>query len=349
MMSVWKINSYENFFTDIVKTSEKELIEILKKMEMNKTYSLYTINKKNGKRHIYALKKNSNLHFVQNQIIRNFLNNIMLSDSCYGFRKGYNYIDFLEPHVCFGEERFYIRVDIKSFFESISISLLEEVLSYYIEESESLKSEQREKILKYIIQILTYKGGIVQGAVTSPVISNIIFRKLDVRISRYCRSLEIEYSRYADDLLFSSSKRMVHSKGFLQRVQEILSSSGFEINYSKIIRSKKEISLNGYVIGDNIRISRKKLENISRILFFFDNYDWNKKRVYISELNAKISNEMNKNQISFSGKYSLMNYLAGNRAFLISLLKYSEDKKIYLKIKKIIDRLEYLIIKLDLT
>lgn len=344
-MKVWNISNYDYFFNEIIEVTEDELIKALN--DKDKLYSIsYEIPKKNGKRHIYSLNRECKLYDIQKKITKNFINNIMLTDCCYGFRKGYNYIDFLEPHISFFEKNYYLRLDIKNFFESISYDFLEEIISYYVEENEDINSEQRSKIIGYIINILTYGKKIVQGAVTSPCISNVVFRQIDIRIERYCRKFNVEYSRYADDLLFSSPNKIIHSKKFLSGINKIISSKGFTLNYSKIRRGVGEISLNGYVVGSSIRISRKKLEQVSRVLFFLENTRIDENKEYIIKLNEKLQNEMKNCDMNFGGKYNLINYLTGNRAFLISVCRYIEEERSQAKLKRIIKRLEKIILKL---
>lgn len=347
-MKIWKIETYDVFFDNILNISENKLKKSIKQSEKNNYYAdYYDVSKKVGTRRIYSINKKSSLYNVQKQLLNNFLNNIMLADSAYGFVNGRSYIDFLMPHISFYKDNYYLRLDISDFFGSISSSLLEEVLSHYFEVSEKLSEEQKGKLLGYTLNIITNKKRILQGAITSPLISNIVFRQLDIRIQKYCKCLDIEYSRYADDLLFSSKNKNIHSKAFLQRIKEILKSKDFNINNSKTIRSEKEVSLNGYVIGESIRLSRKKLENISRVLFIIENINWKNTEENFKELNNKIKLDLGENGVKFNGKYSLINYLAGNRAFIISVRKYSEDEKFLNKSKKIIDRIEKLIFKMN--
>ena len=105
----------------------------------------------------------------------------MLSESCYGFRCNLNYIDFLERHTTLSNDRYFLRLDISNFFESISMELLIDVLSYYIEDSEYVTSDESNKIVYYIKEIVTFDDKLVQGIATSPIISNIVFRQLDIR------------------------------------------------------------------------------------------------------------------------------------------------------------------------
>lgn len=337
---MWVIKEYNDFFSNIIKVNEESLIKILE--EKSNKYNLVEIPKKNGLRKIYILDNKSKLYSLQKEINENFFNNIMISDCCYGFKKECNYIDFLEPHKWFYEERYYLRLDVKNFFESISYELLHETLSYYIE----MELEEKEKVINYIIDIITYKNIVVQGARTSPIVSNLVFRQLDIRIEKYCNELDIEYTRYADDLLFSSKNKFLFSKKFIRVIRRILYSKNFKLNFSKIRRGYGEFSLNGYVIGNDIKLSRKKLEQLSTILFYVENNKFDKEEKFIKDLNDKIMMKKSRKREGFLNITSIINYLAGNRAFLISVYKYLESENNRNKIQKFISRTEKAILKL---
>ena len=130
----------------------------------------------------------------------------MLADSCVGFRKKCSYYDFLEPHKAFYSNCYFIRLDIVDFYNSIPYYLIEEVISHYFIIGQGLNESQKKRLVNYILKAMTYRKKIVQGAITSPALSNVIFRQLDLRIEKYCRKVDVTYTRYADDLLFSSYK-----------------------------------------------------------------------------------------------------------------------------------------------
>lgn len=344
-MKRWRIDNYRDFFNKILKVEEDELIALLE--NKNNVYSSYKIKKKKGHRTIYYLKDNLDLAKIQGNLIKNFLSNIMLSESCYGFRCNLNYIDFLERHTTLSNDRYFLRLDISNFFESISMELIIDVLSYYIEDSEYVTSDESNKIVYYIKEIVTFDDKLVQGIATSPIISNIVFRQLDIRIEKYCRKLGVEYSRYADDLLFSSEiKSKIHGDFFIGKIAKILSSKSFNLNHKKTIKADKELCINGYVVGKNIRISRKKMQTISRVLFFLNSVNIKKNLNFLDELNHKLKNEMKDNRIYFLNKIQLINYLSGNRAYLISILRYS-DEYFGKRIIKKINNIEKLILELD--
>ena len=55
-----------------------------------------------------------------------------------------------------------------------------------------------------LTSLCTLQGRLPQGAVTSPALSNICFAAMDQKISDLCDSMRVTYTRYADDLTFSS-------------------------------------------------------------------------------------------------------------------------------------------------
>lgn len=324
-MNIWRIRDYDYFLNKILEHTEEEINNALTQENKERYYEKYfEIKKKRGKRRIYEVRKNSKLYKLQKNLANNFLNNIILADNVYGFVKGYGYVDYLKRHTYFLDSRNFLRLDIEDFFGSIDSKLVSDVLSYYIEKGKNLTEEEIEKTLNYLLEIVLYENRVIQGAVTSPVISNIVFRQLDIRIQRYCNKLDIRYTRYADDMLFSSNNSKVHSKLFLQRIAEIIGSKGFVLNYSKTVRTKKEISLNGYVVGKDVRISRKKLKDISRVLFILESLDIKNDIRYLEKLNKQLKDLNKNNETSFNNANQLINYLSGQRAFIISVLKNTE-------------------------
>lgn len=49
----------------------------------------------------------------------------------------------------------------------------------------------RDELVNTIFEILTFNDVLIQGAITSPIMSNIVFRELDIRIQKYCRKYEL--------------------------------------------------------------------------------------------------------------------------------------------------------------
>lgn len=166
---------------------------------------------------------------------------------------------------------------------------------------------------------MTYENKFVQGAVTSPSLSNLVFRQFDIRIESYCAKLGVKYSRYADDLLFSSSSDCVHKKWFRSSISRIIRDGNFHLNYKKTKLQTGELHLNGYVVNDSVHLSRKKLSSISKLLWDMEHPDFQFKNHFIK---------------------GTLNYLAGYRSFLIQSSRYTTDPKQKSHLEKLIHRIE---------
>ena len=146
MKKKWKIQSLLELYK-CINVNEKGFEKAL--AEKDKYYgNLINIPKKNGYREICAIDKSCELYRIQRNLKRNFLDNIMISDIAYGFRKKSDYFDFLECHKSFYGSSNYLRIDISDFFGTISRGLLEETFEYYVicsskEEKEKIKKESK--------------------------------------------------------------------------------------------------------------------------------------------------------------------------------------------------------------
>lgn len=322
-------------FCDIVwDLSPSEVSLLIKKTDYNE----FTIPKKSGVRIINFLPHTSSLFTCQKALIR-YLNRQDFPDCVKGFIKRENYLTYLEPHV--GAE-FFLRVDIKDFFSSIT----EDTIKNELECLMSFDSEEDKKeILDLISSIVTYKGVVPQGAPCSPIISNVVMIRIDQRITKYCQSLGIYYTRYADDMLFSSSQfDFLNRKWFIKKIKYILLSQNLRLNYSKTKYAKDEISLNGYVVSKNgIRLSRERLYDIRSIVAFSKTHSYLAKsnpELFLTEVNLLQLKHRDLKNYPFKKMYQYLQFLCGYRAYLISFTEYDIDPKFAKKINKLVQIIE---------
>lgn len=310
-------------FLDLIKENPEDQDKIDR--EKATAFRHFKIRKHNGIRHIYAIKSTSLLYKYQQNLYKRFLTKLLFPECVFGFRKERSYFDFLVPHISKQKNRYYLRFDISDFFESIRISDVKECFRYYL--NNDMDNEVEDEICEYFIRIVSHKDKIVQGAITSPAISNLVFRSLDIRIAKYCQRFGITYTRYADDLLFSCNHKKIFSYSFQKCIQTILSDKGFSLNLEKTIKFKDEISLNGFVLGKTIRLSRKKMSKLNKIIFELSRASF-----------VELKSEKEKN--------SLINELAGYRSFIINSIRYIEEKNRKEKMEKKIHQIESTIDKL---
>ena len=324
--SIWN-NTFENVNKDITKDDYKE----------------FKIPKKNGYRTINYIEETSKLFNLQNRLNKKFLSKQSLPTCVKGFKKGESYISYLKEHV---GSKFFLRIDIANFFPSITSSLIKAELDIIVN---GYTIEDKIKIIDLITNITTLNDCLPQGASTSPVLSNIVMARIDQRILKYCQLFNVKYTRYADDMLFSSETFDFNKKWFVRKIKYILNSIGLKLNYSKLKIANDEISLNGYVISkDGIRLSRSRLSDIRHILSFSErNYNAAKTD------NEKFILEANKLQLKhrtlsispFSTVFQFVQYLCGYRAFLISILDRNEVNKFQKELQKLINKIEKNILK----
>lgn len=136
-----------------------------------------------------------------------------------------------------------LKIDLRDFFPSIPI---ERVVGYF-------KSVGYTPELAYFLaRLCCLEDALPQGAATSPALSNILLRHMDSRLVGLSRKYKVAYSRYADDLAFSSGSL---SSQFVDSVESIISEAGFIINPAK----KRLISAGRRKILAGVDISSGKL------------------------------------------------------------------------------------------
>ncbi|WP_427340440.1 reverse transcriptase domain-containing protein [Caloranaerobacter sp. DY30410] len=174
-------------------------------------------------------------------------------------------------------------IDIKNFFPSIRKNKVYNLFR---------KIGYNGLISEILSNICTYKGYLPQGGVTSPYLSNLICYKLDKRISGYCNKRDINYSRYADDLVFSANNKNELKKAF-NVIKDIIEDEGFKLNDNKtrylVPKSRKRIT--GITVNDgNLKapkeLKRKVRAMTHRSIVLADYSKIEKIRGYVSFINS---------------------------------------------------------------
>lgn len=312
------------------------------------------------KKNYYYEVVSSEIKKVQESILKEFLCLIEINSAATAFRKDYSYLNFLEPHR-YGYH--FLRLDISSFFHSIRYDDLKSIFSVYFKDEPILENSTinlLDLFLSYVTfsvpntsSNVSFRGHKILpiGFITSPAISNIFFRAIDIQIQEFCQSKGVVYSRYADDMLFSSgpSSKYVHSEGFEKEISILIDQFKLKINKRKTIRRSNTISLNGYSIKNSssvnganfvessvsknqgIWVSNKKTKNIDKILFMLKNnvpYFEIMKKTGDFNVKSKFSSDpINKKLLDKYAKDQLLNRLNGYRSYLLSFIIFHKSHK----------------------
>jgi hypothetical protein len=108
-----------------------------------------------------------------------------------------------------------------------------------------------------------------QGAPTSPALASLATFRLDRRLAGLASSLESSYTRYADDLTFSGSARLLRAADTLRRaVAEIAREEGFTVNDHKSMLATRAgcQRVCGVVVNERLNVPRDEYDLLKAIL-----------------------------------------------------------------------------------
>ncbi|WP_417245946.1 reverse transcriptase family protein [Celeribacter sp.] len=154
-------------------------------------------------------------------------------EASFGYRQGRSTRANAEVHV---GSSYMIKLDVDNFFPSISRTMIEQLFR-------ELGVDPNISIC--LSKFLTVGDSLPLGLATSPVVSNAIFHDLDGELAALSIEYGCKYSRYVDDITFSSAEKI--DLGVIDRVSEILARRGFSLAVDKTRWKKRGQSY--YVTG----------------------------------------------------------------------------------------------------
>ena len=181
--------------------------------------------------------------------------------AAHGFVLGKNIASNASIHV---GKKFVFNIDIKDFFPSTSfhkIKFLLKIRPFFLK-------DEREKIAQLIASLCCKDGFLPQGAPTSPIITNIVCRRIDSKLSQLALENKAKYSRYADDITFSCQEN-IFDDNFLEKIKAILSEDKYEINKEKtrISNWRQRQEVTGVVVNEKKNLPREYTKDIRFWLF----------------------------------------------------------------------------------
>ncbi|HCH1455651.1 TPA: retron St85 family RNA-directed DNA polymerase [Vibrio parahaemolyticus] len=259
-----------NLLKEICENSEIQLTDIIKNLNTASiSYKVYDIPKRtNGVRTI--AQPSSFVKDVQKVITKVFLSEFTPSDASFAYIEGKSIVDNAAIHK---DNKWILKIDFKDFFPSIK----PEDLFNFLEKEEIKLSEFDKKIISsYLFRLNNRKLELSIGAPSSPVISNLVMKELDQEIIHFCEEKSIAYSRYADDLTFSTNN-IAYFSDLLPYIYELLSytqSPKLSINdkKTKIIGKGRSQRITGVVITHegNLSVGRYCRKKIRAMLYSYN-------------------------------------------------------------------------------
>jgi RNA-directed DNA polymerase len=214
---------------------------------------------------------------AQQWILDNILEQIVLHPSAHGFRRGRSIVTNAQPHV---GALVVINLDLENFFPSISYlrvkgifaslgysEAVATILGLICTEPDVTQIEMDGRNY-YLAQTERH---LPQGAPSSPALTNLLCRRLDRRLQGLAQSRGFTYTRYADDLTFSTTnaEKMRDIGNILQGVGSIVAHEGLTVHPDKtrVLRRSQQQEVTGVVVNEKLNVDRATLKKFRATLY----------------------------------------------------------------------------------
>ena len=194
----------------------------------------------------------------------------------HGFVSSRSILTNAEKHV---RKRFVLNIDLEDFFNTIHFG---RVQGMFMKPPYNLPKE----VAKVLAQICCCDGRLPQGAPTSPIVSNMICARMDSELRKLAKACKCTYTRYADDITFSTTLSKFPS-GLAnytdgtdisniilgERLKLTIQGNGFEVNEDKTRLQHKSghQGVTGLTVNQFPNVRRSFIREISSML-----YEWQK-------------------------------------------------------------------------
>lgn len=248
-----------NDFADFLGISHSKLTYVLYTLKPDNCYTEFTIPKRNGGcREISA--PNPKLKVIQKRLAtvlwqrqRDVWESKRISPNLsHAYQKKKGIITNATVH---RNKRFVLNLDLKDFFASFHFG---RVLGFF---EKNKDFQLPHEVAVVIAQLACYKGCLPQGAPSSPIITNLICQVLDIRLLILAKKYKLDYTRYADDLTFSTNRKDFPDvqDTFMDEISHEISKAGFSINESKtrlqFRDSRQEVT--GLTVNKKVNVNRR--------------------------------------------------------------------------------------------
>ena len=193
-------------------------------------YKVYSIPKRNPGTFRVIAQPAPEVKLVQRVMVRDFISKWPIHDAATAYRDGKSIRDHAIAHA---DSRFLLKLDFSDFFPSIT---REDIHRHAVHTGRM--SEEDARLLCWVVSWkdkATGRLALSIGAPSSPSISNSIMLQFDTAMTNACVTAGVKYSRYADDLAFSTS-----SPNVLDEIQKVVVSELHALSYPRLLLNQKK-------------------------------------------------------------------------------------------------------------
>jgi RNA-directed DNA polymerase len=236
--------------------------EQLYNITQNPNYTIFNIPKKKGG-HREIIAPNSELkqmqYFLNQWLQKKYL--CIDNKAAFGFIRSShkNRKDITANASMHLKKPFILNCDIKDYFPSIKIEAVRDI---FMDEPFNFKSN----LASALALLCTYNNRLPAGAPSSPILSNFYCLKMDYELLSFAKYYNLTYTRYADDLSFSSETKI--NTELVDKIKTILSGYGFSLNEKKtrFTCQHQAQTVTGIKVNEKLNLNRNYLKKIRAII-----------------------------------------------------------------------------------
>lgn len=264
----------------------------------------------------------------------------------FGFVLNKSIVDNARLHL---NKNYVYNIDLKDFFHSFDRKRVKTVFS---QEPFNLSGD-KEPLAFLLASLCTHpliiddeiKIVLPQGSPTSPTLTNILCIRMDRRLNGLAKKMGIKYSRYADDITFSSDRNIFKNDEFQTELKRII-----ELDQLLVINPKKTRLQNtlhrqevtGLTVNEKVNVQKRYVKQIRMWIHYWEKYG------YLRAQQLFINDYIKDKGHIMQGKPNLDNVLRGKLDFL-KMVKGDDDvtySKLKFRFHRLIERNPY---KKDMT
>ena len=312
-----------------------------------KRYNDFKIKKKSGgERTIHA--PNNGLKAIQKTLNLIFQCIFEPHKAAMGFVANKSIVDNAKIHI---NRNYVYNIDLKDFFSSIDQARVWKCLQlepFNLIDKDAKQSKQQvlniisalcctemevERLNTTNAEYEKVKRNVLpQGAPTSPILTNVICQKLDIRLTGVSKRFGLRYSRYADDITFSSMQNVYQNDGeFIKELNRIIVDQGFDIKESKTRLQKTGYrqEVTGLLVNIKANVQQRYIKQLRMWLYYWESYGYEKAYYYFFQ------QYMTEKENIVKGKPDMEEVIKGKLNFL-KMVK-GLDNEMYIKLKNRFD------------
>ncbi|MEB3122349.1 MAG: reverse transcriptase domain-containing protein [Snowella sp.] len=259
----------------------QELANLLNITHQRLTYHVYSVNPETRYKTFCIPKKTGGertistpitaLKIIQWKLCQVLTTAYDVKPSAHGFVPNKNIVTNAKAHA---GKRFVLNLDLKDFFPSVNFG---RVRGLFMAVPYGLPAE----VATVLAQICCHDNQLPQGAPTSPIVTNMICAKMDSQLQRLAKECRATYTRYADDITFSTT---------LKEFPEALAYAITEEGQERLVLGDRLV---GIITKNGFNINEKKVRLQSRgnhqeVTGLTTNQFPNVKRSYVRQIRAML-------------------------------------------------------------